>query len=312
MAQDTITTTVPQPHSHSHLASGAGRNKGRLKIALALTAIIFFAELLGSWLANSLTLFADSIHLLTDVFGEGMALLAIWFAERPATRQKTYGYYRLEILAALANGIILFALSGYILFEAWQRFRQPEAVQSGLMMVVAAVGLSVNLLNVRLLVGAAGESLNMKGAFYEVVSDALGSAGALVAGVVMLFSGWYYADPIFSVAIALFILPRTWTLLREAVDILLEATPARLNLTQMEADIRAMPCVREVHDLHAWTITSGVEALSAHILVDRHTPGYDAHGTLCDVQDMLHQKYGIEHATLQIEEKSLAAQEGIM
>ncbi len=301
-----------QPHSHNHFASGAGRNKRRLKLVLVLTATIFLAELLGSWLANSLTLFADSIHMLTDVFGEGMALLAIWFAERPATRQKTYGYYRLEILAALANGIILFALSGYILFEAWQRLRQPEAVQSGLMMVVAAVGLSINLFNVRLLMSASSESLNMKGAFYEVVSDALGSAGALVAGLVMLFSGWYYADPIFSVAIALFILPRTWTLLREAVDVLLEATPARLDLTQMEADIRAMPCVREVHDLHAWTITSGVEALSAHILVDKHTPGYNAHGTLCDVRDMLHQRYGIDHATLQIEEKSLQAQEGMM
>lgn len=310
MSDSAETVIVQGQHSHSHFGSGAGRNKGRLKLVLVLTAIIFVAELVGSWLANSLTLFADSIHMLTDVFGEGMALLAIWFAERPATRQKTYGYYRVEILAALANGVILFGLSGYILFEAGQRFRQPETVQSGLMLVVAVVGLSVNLVNIRLLLGTAQQSLNMKGAFYEVISDALGSAGALAAGLLMLLTGWYYADPLFSLAIAMFILPRTWTLLRAAVDVLLEATPARLDLAQMEADIRATPCVREVHDLHAWTITSGVEALSAHILVDKQTPDYNAHGTLCDVQEMLHQKYGIDHATLQIEEEDLQAQEG--
>lgn len=312
MARET-TREISQPaHSHHHFASGAGRNKGRLKLVLALTALIFIVELVGSWLANSLTLFADSIHMLTDVFGEGMALLAIWFAERPATARKTYGYYRVEILTALANGVILLGLSAYIVYEAIQRFRQPEVVQSGLMLLVAAIGLSVNAVNIRLLMGAAKESLNMKGAFYEVVSDALGSGAALLAGLLMLLTGWYYADPIFSIAIALFILPRTWTLLREAVDVLLEATPARLNLQQMTQDIQQVSCVRTVHDLHAWTISSGVEALSAHILVDPRLSNYNAHQTLCTIRDLLHDKYGIDHATLQLEEESLQAQEGEM
>lgn len=278
--------------------TGAGKNRRRLQGVLALTTTYMLAEVIGGIITGSLALIADAGHMLTDVFGLGLALFAIWFSSKPATPQRTYGYYRTEILAALANAIVLFFISGYILYEAWQRFQDPRTVESGPMLAVAAVGLVVNIAGALLLRGASEESLNMKGAYFEVVSDLLGSIGVMAAAAIIYFTGWYYADPIFSVAIGLFILPRTWKLLREAVGILLEGTPAHVNVPDLERSISAIPGVSLVHDLHVWTLTSGVDAMSGHLVIDR---GADAETIQREVKALLLNQYKIEHTTLQTE-----------
>ena len=205
--------------------SAAVQNRRALIITFALTFSYFVVEVVGGILTNSLALLADAAHMLTDVFGLGLALFATWISQKPATPVKTYGYYRVEILAALANAIVLFFVSFYILYEAYYRFKSPPEVASLPMMIIAVVGLGVNLVGFWTLRSGAKESLNVQGAFLEVVSDALGSIGVIIAGLIMLLTGWYYADPIFSVLIGLFILPRTWKLLMQAVNVLLEGTP---------------------------------------------------------------------------------------
>lgn len=249
-------------------------------------------------MTGSLALLADAGHMLTDVAGLGLALLAIKFAERPATPERTYGYYRVEILAALTNAVVLIGISLYILYEAWERFRNPPQVESGTMLVVAAIGLGINIAGIIILRKGSKDSLNMKGAYFEVLSDMLTSVGVIVAGVIMLTTGWYYADPLISAGIGLFILPRTWLLLREALGILLEGTPSGVNPAAIREVVGSLPGVSEMHDLHVWTLTSGVNALSAHVVVV--DPSMHAE-VLSAVHDVITQRFPIAHVTIQIE-----------
>lgn len=284
-------------HEGPHAGSAAARGRTRLVVVLALTSSYMIAEVIGGIVFNSLALLADAGHMLTDVLGLSMALAAIWFAQRPATPAKTYGFYRTEILAAMVNAVVLFGVAGYILYEAWRRFQEPPDVRSVGMLLVATGGLVVNLIGFQLLRAGAGESLNMQGAFLEVISDLLGSLGVIIAGGIIYFTGWWQADPIVSVVIGLFILPRTWRLLKSALDVLLEATPGHLKVGELDAAIRGVPGVTEVHDLHAWTITSGFVAMSAHVLTD----GRNSNDVLRDVRSLLRDRFQIEHATLQVE-----------
>lgn len=281
--------------------SSAGQHRRALKVTFALTFTYFIVEVIGGLLTNSLALLADAAHMLTDVFGLGLALFAIWITQRPANAAKTYGYYRVEILAALANALVLFGVSFYILYEAYRRFQEPPEVNSLPMMIVAVIGLAVNLVGIYNLRRGSKESLNVQGAFLEVVSDTLGSLGVIAAGLIMYFTGWYYADPIFSVVIGLFILPRTWKLMMEAVNVLLEATPAHINLKEVEDAMRAAPGVADVHDLHVWTITSGMESLSAHVVLAEGTDPRDVQKILKQLSAQLKDEFGIDHTTIQIE-----------
>lgn len=233
-----------------------------------------------------------------------LALFAIWFAGKPATPQRTYGYYRAEILATLANAVVLFFISRFILYEAWQRFRQPESIQSGPMLAVA--GLVVNLLSAWLLHSASGESLNLRGAYFEVVSDLLASIGVIVAAIVIYFTGWSYADPLFSVGIGLFIILRTWKLFRESLGVLLEGTSKEVDFPALERAISAIPGVRKVHDLHVWSLTSGVCAMSGHVVLE---PGAEGEAVRRQVDDLLQREHKIGHTTIQIEMGNLEASE---
>lgn len=288
------------------MVSIAGRNKRQLTIVFAFTAVYLVVEVIGGLITGSLALLADAAHMLTDVGGLGLALFAIRFAERPATPERTYGYYRVEILSAVANAVVLFGISAYILYEAYQRFRNPPAVESVGMLAVAAVGLIVNLAGMRLLRGSASESLNLKGAYFEVLADMLSSLGVMAAGAIMWATGWYYADPLFSAVIGLFILPRTWSLLREAVGVLLEGTPSDVNAASLREAIAAVPGVAAVHDLHVWSLTSGVNALSAHAVLAAGA-AYD--DVLRAVQARVTSDFKIGHATIQVEPPGHAERE---
>lgn len=255
-------------------------------------------EFIVGFAVNSLALISDAAHMGTDVLGLGMALAAITLANRPSTTQRTYGLYRLEVLAALANGILLFAVAGYVLFEAVQRFSEPPEVPGAPLLVVAAIGFVINLISFRLLMAGSKESLNLKGAYLEVLADLLGSVGVIVAAIVLLTTGWAYADPIIGVGIGLFILPRTWKLTRQALRILLEVAPPHVDMDELHTAVLSVDGVVEVHDLHVWTITSGMESASCHVVIaaDR-----DYQGVLDSVRTVLRDRYQIEHATIQCE-----------
>ena len=283
------------PHGHP---STAAAHSGRLLIVLGITLAAFAAEVVGAIASNSLALLADAGRLLTDVAGIGLALLAIWFARRPPTPNRSFGYLRLEILAAVANAVLLFGVAGYVLLEAWRRLAQPPEVESSLMLVVALVGLAANGVSLYLLKDAQRASLNMRGAYLEVLGDLAGSAAVIVAAVAIRLTGWTPADAIASAVIGLLILPRTWSLLREAVDVLLEATPKGVNLAEVRRHILEAPGVAAVHDLHAWTITSGVNVVSAHVVLD---PGASPPAVLDHLCACLSGEFDIEHSTFQLE-----------
>lgn len=284
----------------TELSAGAHHRRALL-VTFGLTFTFFIVEVAGGLLTNSLALLADAAHMLTDVGGLGLALFATWISQRPATPAKTYGYYRVEILAALANTLVLFLLSFYILYEAYRRFLEPPEVQSLPMLAVAVVGLIVNLFGIYNLRRGSKESLNVQGAFLEVVSDTLGSVGVILASLIMFFTGWYYADPIFSALIGLFILPRTWGLMKQAVNILLEGTPAHINLRAVQEAIRVTPGVSDVHDLHVWTITSGMVALSTHVVLADGMSLKEGQKVLELLESQLKDRFGIDHTTIQIE-----------
>ena len=276
----------------------ADRHFRRLAAALGLTAAFLVVEIAGSFWTGSLALLADAGHMLTDAGGLTLSLLAAWFARKPPTPAHTYGYYRTEILAALANGAVLFAMAGFILYEAYRRLWSPPEIVAGPMLLIAIVGLGVNLAGMWLLRDAGGDSLNVRGAYLEMVGDALGSVGVIVAAVTIQTTGFLLADPIISAGIGVFILPRTWGLMRQAVHILMEGVPPHLDIREIEQAMREAHGVRAVHDLHVWTLTSGKEALSAHILVEDPS---DLQHVLGDLQHLLKDRFRIEHATLQLE-----------
>ena len=282
-------------------ASAAGLQQKRLALVFGMTAVYLVAEVVGGLMSGSLALLADAGHMLTDVGGLGLALFAIRFAQRPATPARTYGYYRVEILAAMANAVMLIGVSLYILVEAYERLKQPPAVASGAMLAVAGVGLVVNVAGLLLLRRGSGESLNLQGAYFEVLSDLLTSIGVIAAGVIMWTTSWYYADPLISAAIGLWIFPRTWRLLRQAVGILLEGTPSDVNPAALREAIAALPWVADVHDLHVWSLTSGVNAMSVHVV---HTSAAGFDDVLRRVRDAANGNFKIRHVTVQVERQS--------
>jgi cobalt-zinc-cadmium efflux system protein len=285
-------------HVHSHGHGRATRSSRRLSIVLVLTAIYMVAEAVGGWLTGSLALLADAGHMLTDVAALALALIAVWFGSRPATSSKTFGYHRLEILAALINGVALVVLSLLIFYEAYQRWANPPAVRSGLMMIVATGGLAVNLACAWILHGDYHDDLNVRGAWLHVIGDALGSVGAILAGALMSAYGWYQADPLFSCLIGLLIIWSSWHLIRESTNVLLEGTPAHINLAAVEEVILETEGVEDVHDLHVWTITSGREALSAHVI---HVEAISQAELLKELRTKLSDRFGLDHLTIQME-----------
>jgi cobalt-zinc-cadmium efflux system protein len=256
------------------------------------------AEAVGGWLTNSLALLADAGHMLTDVGALSLTLAAIWFAARPANPKKTFGYYRLEILAAFVNGIALVLLSLWVIYEAYERFYEPPEVKGTQLTVIAAGGLIVNLIAAYLLHSDHKHDLNMRGAWLHVMGDALGSVTAIVAGALIIAFGWTWADAVCSALISLIIIFGAWRLIRESVNVLLEGTPAHINLTAVEDVIRETEAVEDVHDLHVWTITSGIEALSVHIVHDEKISQSEL---LEKVRKRIHDRFGIDHLTIQME-----------
>ena len=286
-------------HAHGHdRNTAAARSRSVLVVTLVLTVGTMVVEFVAGLWTGSLALLADAGHMLTDATALGLALIATWLAARPPTPAKTYGYYRAEILAALANALLLFGVAGSILVEAWHRARSPAEVLAAPMAAVAALGLGVNLFAAWLLHRGAHESLTVRAAYLEVLSDALSSLAALVAAGVMIVTGWTGADPLASGLIVLLILPRTWRLLRQAVNVLLEGTPAHLSLAEIEEAITRVAGVRRVHDLHVWTLTSGREAMSAHVVVEDVR---ESERLLASLHAVLHATFGIDHTTIQLE-----------
>jgi cobalt-zinc-cadmium efflux system protein len=272
---------------------------GRLRIAFVLAVTFLLVEAVTAWWTDSLALLSDAAHLLTDAIGIGMALAAIGVASRARVDgARTFGLYRLEILAALANALLLFLVTGYVIVEAILRASSDPDVRSGPMLVVAVAGLVVNVASMLLLRDGARESLNVRGAYLEVVSDALASIGVIVAAVVIAITGWTPIDTLVAVAIGVWIVPRAWTLASGSIRILLQAAPAGLDVEGLRADLGTVPGVVDVHDLHVWTLTSEMEVASAHLMI---TAGTDAHGVLDRARDLLRDEYAIAHATLQVE-----------
>ena len=284
--------------AHVHRETAAARSRGALVFALALTGGYMVVEIVGAMFTGSLALLADAVHMLTDVGGLALALFAIWVASRPPTPAKTYGYYRAEILAALVNALVLLVVAGSILVEAWERVRTPREVLGGPMLAIGGLGLLVNLAAAWFLHRDAHASLNVRAAYLEVLSDALSSLAVLVAAGVVLTTGWTLVDALASAAIALFIVPRTWGLLKQAVNVLLEGVPAHLDLSAIEAAITEVSGVRRVHDLHVWTLTSGREAMSAHVVVQDVR---ESERLLDTLHAVLHTHFGIDHTTIQLE-----------
>jgi len=287
-------------HAHSHGGHGGGRGADirALAIVLALTTTYTVVEVVGGLLTDSLALLADAGHMLSDDLSLGLALFAAWLAGRPATPQRSFGYRRAEILAALANGVALVAISIWIFVEAGRRLSDPPDVLGGWMLVVATVGLLVNLAGAGILLRTERESLNARAAFLHLLADLLGSVGVIVAAVVVLTTGWEYADPLIGMLIGVLVLASSWTVLREAVGILLEATPRGIDAEEVGRRLSEAPGVVEVHDLHIWEITSGFPALSAHVLVGR---GEDCHGRRRELEHLLAHDFEIVHTTLQVD-----------
>ncbi|XXF81015.1 cation diffusion facilitator family transporter [Myxococcaceae bacterium GXIMD 01537] len=297
-------------HSHGHaprrsggLAEERRKDRRRLLFALGLTATIAVAEAVGGWLTNSLALLSDAGHMFTDVSALLLSLLALWFAGKPADKKKTYGYYRMEILSALLNGVLLLGITAFILYEAWERVRAPTEVKLGPMAIVAGVGLLSNLGALAFLHNT--HSMNVRGAFLHVLGDALSSVGVLVGAGVMAFTGWYVVDPIISALISIIIVVGAVRLVRDAVDVLLEAVPAHVDMAAVQELMLRVPGVSAVHDLHVWSISSGIYALSAHLVVlDPMVCNNDE--ILSAVKHELFDRFGIDHTTIQIESETYA------
>ncbi|TXS13320.1 cation diffusion facilitator family transporter [Streptomyces sp. NBC_01201] len=304
-------------HDHGHTHGGppptgtaAAAYRGRLRVALGITLGVMVMEIVGGILADSLALIADAAHMATDALGLGMALLAIHFANKAAGPNRTFGYARAEILAALANCLLLLGVGGYLVFEAVDRFITPAETRGGVAIAFAAVGLVANVVSLSLLVRGQQDSLNVRGAYLEVVADTLGSVTVLVSAGIIMATGWQAADPIASLLIGLMIVPRTVRLLRETLDVLLESAPKGVDMEDVRAHITALPGVLDVHDLHAWTITSGMPVLSAHVVVHQEMLDSIGHEKLLhDLQGCLGHHFDVEHCTFQLEPSGHAEHE---
>jgi cobalt-zinc-cadmium efflux system protein len=294
-------------HDHDHAHGGLGHAHAHgastraLRIALVLTATLLVVEVVGGWLANSLALLADAGHMLTDAGALALSLFVAWFSRQPSAPEKTYGYLRAEILAALVNGATLLGVSGVIIWEAVARLRTPEPVASGLMLGVATAGLVVNVISAWVLHGGAQHSLNHRGAYLHVVGDLLASVGTVTAALVVRYTGWLTIDPLASVVTTLVVVRSAWRLVREAVDVLLEAAPRHISLDAVRAGLRNVPGVDSVHDLHVWSVASGLVAMSAHAVV----PDLARHDGALREMDAAMRALGIHHVTLQLERSAI-------
>jgi cobalt-zinc-cadmium efflux system protein len=296
-------------HGHGHgepQVSAAGRHLGALGAALGIAAAFMIVEFTVGFLTRSLALISDAAHMLTDVVGVALAVAAILAARRAKSRGRgrTFGLYRAEVLAALANAVLLFGVAGYVLVAAASRFADPPEVPGLPVLIAAALGLLANLVSFLLLRKGSTESLNLRGAYLEVLADLIGSFGVLLSGAITLLFGWRYADPVIGVAIGLFVLPRTWTLARRSLRILFQHAPERVDMDELSGALGSVPGVLEVHDLHVWTLTSGMEVASVHLTI---RDGADQAGVLRRAQQLLASRYRIEHATLQLEPPGSAA-----
>jgi cobalt-zinc-cadmium efflux system protein len=285
-------------HAHDHTHASSRR---ALALALALTASYTAVEVVGGLLTGSLALLADAVHMLSDNVAIALALLAVWLGGRPATPERTFGYRRAEVLAALANGVTLVALSIWIFYAAITRLDDPPEVPGGWILAIALVGVAVNLASGAILYRARSGSLNVEAAFRHVVADLLGSLAVIAAALTILLTGWYEADAVVSILLGLLILASSWTILRDSTGILLEAAPRNVDTRAVGQRLAGAPGVVDVHDLHIWTITSGFPALSAHVLVGR---GEDCHARRRELETILAREFGIEHSTLQVEHAS--------
>ena len=296
-------------HGHGHTVTAGAANSRRLAVVLGMMLAVAVVQVIGAGFSGSLALLADAGHTVTDSFGVALALAAVWLAARPATDERTFGYQRAEILAAAVNALVLFVLCGFIVVEAVDRLQRPADVSGVGVVVVAAFGLAMNIGALFVLRSGAKESLNVKGAYLEVISDALASVGVIAGGAVVWLTGWTRVDTLVSLGIAAIIVPRAWTLLREAVHILLEATPKDMDLAEVREHLLGHPAVLDVHDLHAWTITSGVPVMSAHVVVaEEHLR--DTGRMLDELHACLTGHFDVEHSTLQLEPPGHADHEG--
>ena len=291
--------------AHNH---AAGANSKMLAIALGLTTTFLIAELIGSFVFKSLALLSDAAHMFTDSAALAIALAAVKIGQRPADDARTFGYRRFEILAAAFNALLLFAVAGYVLWEGIQRFFEPAEVQSTGMLIVAAIGLAVNLIAMKLLSAGKDQSLNIKGAYLEVWADMLGSIGVIVGALVIMFTGWQWVDPLVAIGIGLWVLPRTWILLKDTTQILLEGVPRGKNIATIRASIAATPGVAGVHDLHVWSLSSDEHSLSAHVELAN---GADFEAVRTAVAKVLHDSHEIEHATIQVEREACEDADGL-
>lgn len=286
------------PHGHHHF-DPSGNKKG-LMIALIITVGIMFLEFFGGLITNSLALLSDSGHMLNDASSLALSLVAVWFATKPASPNKTYGFHRFEILAALLNGVTLFVVAGFIIVEAYGRFFEPPTVASGSMMLIACIGLLANVASAWSLMrkGDVKNNINLRSAYLHVLGDALGSVGAIIAGLVMMIFGWYIADPIISVIVALLILRGAWGIIKHTVHVLMEGTPITVNPSEVKAVLENIEGVINVHDLHIWTITSGLDSLSCHLLIKDQE---DDQRILQQAIQLIAERFKIQHTTIQIE-----------
>lgn len=300
-------------HNHSHGSHGhhhfdpSGNKKG-LMIALIITVGIMFLEFFGGLITNSLALLSDSGHMLNDASSLALSLVAVWFATKPASPNKTYGFHRFEILAALLNGVTLFVVAGFIIVEAYGRFFDPPTVASGSMMLIASIGLLANVASAWLLMrkGDVKNNINLRSAYLHVLGDALGSVGAIIAGLIMMIFGWYVADPIISVLVALLILRGAWGIIKHTVHVLMEGTPITINPAEVKEILESIEGVRNVHDLHIWTITSGLDSLSCHILIEEEA---DDQRILQQAIRLIADHFKIQHTTIQVETSAIVHEE---
>jgi len=286
-------------HGHVHDHGSAGGRKGLL-IALAITLFMMIAEIIGGLLSNSLALLSDAGHMFTDTLALALSFFAMKFAGMPATEKKTFGFYRLEILAALLNGVTLVIISLYIMYEAYQRILNPQPVAGTLMLIVAVIGLVVNIIGALFLMRHRETNLNIRGAFLHIIGDAVSSVGVIIGGIVILYTGWYLIDPILSILIALGIIAGAIGLVSESVSILLESAPSHINVAAVSEEIAGISGVREAYHVHVWTITSGVYALSAHVIIDDR-PVSGSRELLDAIRQRLTDRFKIMHSTIQLE-----------
>jgi len=289
-------------HAHGSRLTLTGEHRKSLVTVMLITLTVALGEAIGAWVSGALVLLADAAHMAADAGGVGLSLLAVVFATRPATEQRTFGYARAEILAAVANAVILFGMSVFIVVQAISRLITPSAVRSPLLIVFGVIALAANLVSLLVLRRGQSESLNIRGAFLEVASDALGAAAVIITGLVIAATGFTRADPIASLAVGVLIAPRTWRLLADAVNVLLEASPRGIDLSEVRAHLTGLDGVRDVHDLHAWTITSGLAVLSVHVVVEPEVLSDGRSAMMLDaLQDCLRGHFDVEHSTFQLE-----------